>query len=624
MLSIKKLTGFVLACGLALWLPTSCSDDDSGNNNNNQTLCGNGVIDQGEECDGTELNDETCMDRGFTGGTLDCTADCHFDESHCIAAAECGNGKVDQGEECDCGTDANDLPNGCPAINGAEGANCNSDCTVHAICGNGIREGSEQCDCGTDDQNLPSGCEGINGQGSCDSTCHESGSCSANHWETCDPSTLGDCCPDSLGTSYDCTSLGSGAICLAPCNDTSECYYNNQCEQTNLQGHCWPALCGPGSNQYIGGIGGDLNTTCQIPGGGEGWCFPINTADANFAFCWESGTAQQGEECTQIPDDGDILTTMLSRDDSSVVLCDMGLCLNDGTCANFCNWEDVYANGETCPEGTNCFPQTFFYSEDPNDPQDDDMDGHRWADEAICLPIDMDPQKGIVSCDLMNGELTSDRTKTCADYDPDPNNGLPMACVPIAFDRAGNEMSASVMGVCTEMSAAPNKAVYDACDPSQGSEDVCPAGTICQPDDLFANPTSPTEQAHCLPLCDTEGTACADAHAELPSTFTCTSFSTLFAPGTNPGTTADGSPSRLGVCACPPSGCVAAPVCGNGIQETGEECDNGASNSDTAADACRTDCTNARCGDNVIDTGEQCDDGNTDNGDGCDSTCQNE
>jgi hypothetical protein len=49
--------------------------------------------------------------------------------------------------------------------------------------------------------------------------------------------------------------------------------------------------------------------------------------------------------------------------------------------------------------------------------------------------------------------------------------------------------------------------------------------------------------------------------------------------------------------------------CGNGKIDPDEECDNGASNSDTMADACRTSCTKARCGDGVVDTGEACDDG---------------
>ncbi|MBN1772861.1 MAG: DUF4215 domain-containing protein [Deltaproteobacteria bacterium] len=64
--------------------------------------------------------------------------------------------------------------------------------------------------------------------------------------------------------------------------------------------------------------------------------------------------------------------------------------------------------------------------------------------------------------------------------------------------------------------------------------------------------------------------------------------------------------------------------CGNGLVEPGEECDDGEGNSDTLADACRTDCRRAYCGDGVRDSGEECDDGNTVGGDSCDPVCRME
>lgn len=47
--------------------------------------------------------------------------------------------------------------------------------------------------------------------------------------------------------------------------------------------------------------------------------------------------------------------------------------------------------------------------------------------------------------------------------------------------------------------------------------------------------------------------------------------------------------------------------CGNGLIEAGEMCDDDGQNSDTAPNACRTDCRRAYCGDDVIDSGEECD-----------------
>ena len=58
------------------------------------------------------------------------------------------------------------------------------------------------------------------------------------------------------------------------------------------------------------------------------------------------------------------------------------------------------------------------------------------------------------------------------------------------------------------------------------------------------------------------------------------------------------------------SGCVAKPVCGNGVVEINEECDDGAQNSDTVPEACRTNCKRAFCGDGVIDIYEDCEGNN--------------
>lgn len=52
-------------------------------------------------------------------------------------------------------------------------------------------------------------------------------------------------------------------------------------------------------------------------------------------------------------------------------------------------------------------------------------------------------------------------------------------------------------------------------------------------------------------------------------------------------------------------------ICGNGVVEATEKCDDGPLNSDEVPDTCRVDCTLPDCGDNVIDLqkGEECDDG---------------
>lgn len=52
-------------------------------------------------------------------------------------------------------------------------------------------------------------------------------------------------------------------------------------------------------------------------------------------------------------------------------------------------------------------------------------------------------------------------------------------------------------------------------------------------------------------------------------------------------------------------------ICGNGVVEATEKCDDGPRNSAETPDVCRIDCTLPKCGDSVIDrqAGEECDDG---------------
>ena len=63
---------------------------------------------------------------------------------------------------------------------------------------------------------------------------------------------------------------------------------------------------------------------------------------------------------------------------------------------------------------------------------------------------------------------------------------------------------------------------------------------------------------------------------------------------------------------CKPTGC------GNGIVTAPETCDDG---NTVSGDGCSATCKIEKCGDGIVQAGEQCDDGNTANGDCCTSTC---
>ncbi len=60
-------------------------------------------------------------------------------------------------------------------------------------------------------------------------------------------------------------------------------------------------------------------------------------------------------------------------------------------------------------------------------------------------------------------------------------------------------------------------------------------------------------------------------------------------------------------------------TCGDGVQNPGEECDDGNA---VDGDGCDSNCTVTRCGNGVVTAGEQCDDGNLVAGDCCDGACR--
>jgi large repetitive protein len=62
-------------------------------------VCGDGVVEQEEACDGEVLAGRTCLTQGFYQGALRCTASCTLDTSDC--SGSCGDGIVNGPETCD-------------------------------------------------------------------------------------------------------------------------------------------------------------------------------------------------------------------------------------------------------------------------------------------------------------------------------------------------------------------------------------------------------------------------------------------------------------------------------------------------------------------------------------------
>jgi len=111
------------------------------------SICGDGVIEGQEECDGDKFGDLTCESLGFAGGSLLCDASCRVDRSPC---SRCGNRILEDGEVCD----RDDLGMAtCEALGHPLGGRlrCNDTCDGYedpmcTRCGDGANDPEERCD----------------------------------------------------------------------------------------------------------------------------------------------------------------------------------------------------------------------------------------------------------------------------------------------------------------------------------------------------------------------------------------------------------------------------------------------------------------------------------------------
>lgn len=134
----EDFSGGVLACN------ADCTLDTSGCT----FACGDGDVQGDEQCEADEFEGASCMTLGFDGGDLDCAADCTFITTGCEDYV-CGDGIIAGPEVCD-GVDlggedceSQDFDSGTLAC----GADCNSfDVSSCFVCGDGVINGGEDCD----------------------------------------------------------------------------------------------------------------------------------------------------------------------------------------------------------------------------------------------------------------------------------------------------------------------------------------------------------------------------------------------------------------------------------------------------------------------------------------------
>lgn len=114
---IKRMSPLLLCFALA-----GCATEPE-----EEPVCGNGIVELGESCDGPNVRSETCTSSGYLNGNLRCDNYCQLDYSSCRSrgSRDCGNGYIEADEECD----SNDV-NGLVCPDNITSLSCARDCTL--------------------------------------------------------------------------------------------------------------------------------------------------------------------------------------------------------------------------------------------------------------------------------------------------------------------------------------------------------------------------------------------------------------------------------------------------------------------------------------------------------------
>jgi len=566
-------------------------------------LCGNGELDEGEECDdGNRNNQDDCTnqctkatcgdgivalkaknpeecDDGNGVNTDACTNECK--------AARCGDGYKQPGEACDDGNDKDDddcttqcaLPTcgdgevqdgeECDDGNRRDDDGCTNTC-LKATCGDGIVQAGEECDEGASNKN----------SGSCTRECKEA-KCGDGHvWvgvEACDPLNDDNCtddcklpscgdgvvqdgeeCDDGPNGSDECT-----AKCLlAKCGDgivqgEEECDDGNKSNNDSCLNTCKAARCGDGILHNQDGGREDCDD------GDKNGPLPAVCSESCTLNNCGNGVVEPGEEC----DDG------ADNDDNA-------------SCTRSCKWN-------RCGDG-----RAYLNVSNPNNPNDlEECDDKNADDSDACLS----------TCEW----------NACGDGKPYTKGYS--ATYTSESDGNPNADNENLLEPCDDGNTSDNDSCVRIPDASQSSGYRCEFNTCgdgrpytTKTDDNNPNPLEECDDANksnndsCLNTC--VWNSCHDGW--------------LYEVETDPNNPNeleqcdDGNTSNSDACV---DECVPA-ACGDAHTWIGhEQCDDGNSNN---ADGCSNQCELPNCGNGFVDPGEECDDGNDNDNDSCLSTCQ--
>jgi hypothetical protein len=339
-------------------------------------LCGNGVLDDGENCDGTELGEASCRTLDFEAGDLACNDDCTFDTSDCRLVEDCADGQDDDGD--------GDVD--CQDSECQEAPNCN-------VCGDDRADPGEACD-GTDLKGQTCETKGFaGGTLACvgcafdTSGCHEAEACNGGADE--DRDGLVDCDDPDCASHANCI---PGAFCHTAIEADGQDAGQLAGATANFAGSC----AGPGKDKvyvFTPGVPGELgNLHLELASSGN-LAFYVRAAcdeAASEVVCVDDVPDHSAPETADLMVQGGVPLFVIVDSPEAATSYNYELRLSFDACGN------GHVTGyEECdpPDGVLCNENCLFVEDDCTDLVDDDRDG--WVDcqdptgcgsDPVCVP----------------------------------------------------------------------------------------------------------------------------------------------------------------------------------------------------------------------------------------------
>jgi len=519
-------------------------------------LCGNGIIDPGEDCDGSNLGslDGTCTqyNPAFTSGTLRCSNNCKLETIGCLGfPGLCDGQQINPGESCD-GTNFG-AANSCTDLGFESGnLNCNgcrldtTQCQLPQACGNGNIDSGEECD-GTNLGSASTSCSEyssffVSGDIFCDQNCKlntffcgEAPTCGNGFIDVIPEEGIIEECDGNNFGQLDGTCRGFGDAFLSgtlACNPVTCQIDTSQCTQPNL---CGNNVLEPGVGELCDGSDfGSTSTSCSVT-------FPV-TFESGTITCKPAGDANECQldttACVEIPPCGNGVIDTGEQ-------CDGTLFVNENECIDF---PDLFESGLL-----NCNP--------PGDANECQLDTSACIEVPTCGNNIV--QRGEECDGIAFGAIDE-----CTDFSNfiGGNLGCTVTC---GLDLLG----------CIDVPTCGNGVIdiSEDCDGSLfGSINECTDYPEFTSGNLFCNPVTcqlETTQCRARPTCGNgiidSGESC-DGIDFGPLDGTCTNFKSDFLGGKFTG----GNLLCTSNCQLSTENCQGTiGVCGDNIINIGEECD---------------------------------------------------